>query len=186
MSEADFMQLAIARIIPKIKISRQLLDNKTGRSPQAIRAELSARMSAHAAHIRHAAAIRSVKDYAATQLQQITENTFLSCSDDLLVVFENIDLLITQYVYAAAMENYIITGGGSRGSYIIPDINGIYEMPDLCKFSPDNGKLSSKIQEVSYTSHGCAFKWDDVRPIPQDDNRFENVWRAYREDEVIR
>jgi hypothetical protein len=63
-------------------------------------------------------------------------------------------------------------GGGSRGSYIIPDM--------------DNPTLSSKIQEVRYTSQGCDYRWEDVRPIPQNNEPFENIWREYRDDAIIR
>ena len=105
---------------------------------------------------------------------------------DLVTAFENVDLLIAQYVYAAAMENYIATGGGSRGSYIIPDENGTNEIPGSYKFSPDNDRFSGIIQEVRYTPQGCEFSWEKVRPVPENDDWFENVWRDYREDEVIR
>jgi hypothetical protein len=78
------------------------------------------------------------------------------------------------------MENYIATGGGSRGSYIIPDKNGIHDIADSFKFSLDEGKLSGKIQEVRYSPQECGFNWEDVRPIPENDDWFENVWKAYR------
>ena len=185
MPEPDFRRLAATQITPKIEIAQQLLANKTGRSPQEIRAESGRLMSAHAAHIRNAADICSVKDTSELQLQHIAEQTILSSPTDLVTAFENVDLLIAQYVYAAAMENYIAVGGGSRGSFIIPDADGVNDIPDLFRFSSDNGKLSSKVQEVRYTPQGCDFTWDDVRPIPQDDNWFENVWREYREDKVI-
>jgi len=186
LDKDSFMHFAEAQITTKTTLVQQFLVNKTGCSPQEIRAGLSARMSSYAAHIRQAADIRKVKNEAAAQLQNITKHTVLSSPADLVDAFENIDLLIAQYVYAAAMEDYIAAGGGSRGSYIIPTTNVVTNIADLFGFTPDNGKLSSIIQEVSYTSQGCTFFWDNVRPIPQDDNWFENVWRAYREDEVIR
>jgi len=186
MDEAGFLHLAAKQISTKTALAQQFFANKSGRSPQEIRSELSGKMSAYAAHIRQVTDIRNVKKEAAALLQNISKQTVLSRPADLLVAFENIDLLIAQYVYTAAMEDYINIGGGSRGSYIIPEINGANDIADLFGFTSDDGKLSSKIQEVSYTPQGCTFLWDDVRPIPQDDNWFENVWRAYREDEVVR
>jgi succinate dehydrogenase/fumarate reductase flavoprotein subunit len=183
MPEADFVQLATAQIAPKLALARKFLENKNGYTPQEIRTALGDRMSAHAAHIRQTDGVRKVRDAAASQLQTIAEQTMLSTPSDLITAFENVDLLTAQYVYAAAMENYIAAGGGSRGSYIIPDENGVQI---FLGFLPDNGKLSEKIQEVRYTPQGCEFSWDDVRPIPENDDWFENVWRAYRDDELIR
>jgi len=181
MSEADFTRLATEKIVPKLALAQKFLENKKGYSPQEISAALGNRMSAHAAHIRKADSIRKVKEEAATQLQTIAEQTVLSNSEDMVAAFENVDLLTAQFVYAAAMENY---SGDSRGSYIIPDENGKYNVAGSFRFSIDDEKLSGKIQEVRYTSLGCEFTWDDVRPIPENDDWFENVWREYR-DEMI-
>jgi len=104
----------------------------------------------------------------------------------LIAAFENVDLLIAQYVYTSAIEDYIAVGGGSRGSYIIPDDNGTCHVPDMFNFTPDNGKSSSIIQEISYSPKGCETSWHAVRPIPRNNDPFESVWRDYREDAVIR
>ena len=98
----------------------------------------------------------------------------MSGIEDIIAAFENIDLLIAQQVYAAAMENYIIQGGGSRGSCIITDKNEIFS------FLSDDGTLFSKIQEVRFIQQNCHFTWEDVRPIPQNEDWFENVWREVR------
>ena len=189
MPEADFIRLAAAKIAPKIELAGKFLVNKTGHSPQEIRRVLGSRMSAHAAHIRLTGDVSMVKDQALEQLRTIADNTVLTDKHDLIAAFENIDLLIAQYVYAAGMENYVTVGGGSRGSYIIPDEDStcrISDLPGLSAVIPDNEKLSAKIQEVLYRTSGCEFVWDDVRPIPANDYWFENVWREYRNDDVIR
>ena len=183
MPESDFARLANEKIAPKLALAHKFLENKKGNTPQEIRATLGNRMSAYAAHIRKADGIRKLKEEAAAQLQNIAEQTALSSPADLIAAFENVDLLMAQYVYAAAMENYT---GGSRGSYIIPEENGIYDAAGSFRFSPDDGKLSDKIQEIRYTPQGCDVTWDDVRPIPENDDWFENVWREYRDDEVVR
>jgi succinate dehydrogenase/fumarate reductase flavoprotein subunit len=186
MPEADFLQLAIPQISSKLELAKKFLENKQGYTPVEIRTMLGDRMSSYAAHIRRADDVCKVKEEAVSQLQNIAEQTFLPNLYDLVAAFENVDLLIAQYVYAAAMENYITTGGSSRGSYIISNENGKQDMPGLFKFSLDEGKFSGKIQDVQYTPQTCDFAWEDVRPIPEDDDWFENVWRDYRENNVIR
>jgi len=41
------------------------------------------------------------------------------------------------------------------------------------------------VQEVRLTEHGFAVHVRPVRPIPEDDAFFENVWRSYRENQNI-
>ncbi|MDR2232676.1 MAG: FAD-binding protein [Tannerella sp.] len=183
MDHFDFIRFSQPKIAPTMALTQQFIENKTGLSPQSIRKMLGDRMSAYAAHIRRIEDIRQVKEEALAQLQQIATQTILSDMTDLTMALENVDLLIAQYVYAAAMEDYIAAGGGSRGSYIIPAAG---EAADILNFTLDNGKFSSKIQEIRYTPDGCTIRWDDVRPIPRDDYWFENVWREYREDKIIR
>ena len=38
------------------------------------------------------------------------------------------------------------------------------------------------IQEAVYQNGACEISWRPVRPIPEDDDFFENVWRSYREN----
>ena len=42
-----------------------------------------------------------------------------------------------------------------------------------------------KVQEVALTENGFEITVRDVRPIPNDDTFFENVWRGYRENKNI-
>ena len=176
-----FMKLAAPQIFRKIEMAVKFLENKNGQTPQEIHAILSERMSAHAAHIRHIYNIRKIRDEATAQLQQIEQLTAVTNPADLTTAFENVDLLLAQLVYVSAMENYIAAGGNSRGSYILPDEKGFYDIPGLFRFSQDDGRLSGKIQEVHYNPQGCNFHWENVRPIPDHDDWFETVWREYRD-----
>jgi len=186
MPEYDFENLATSKIADKLAYARKLFANTQGDTPQEIRFALGKRMSEYAAHIRPVKGVCKVKEEAEEQLRHLSETTKLSSPEDLIAAFENVDLLIAQYVYTSAIEDYIAMGGGSRGSYIIPDGNGTCYVPDMFNFTPDNGKSSSIIQEVRYTPQGCYFSWDKVRPIPQNNDPFENVWKAYRDDNIIR
>lgn len=38
---------------------------------------------------------------------------------------------------------------------------------------------------VDYTAHGGKSRGSAPRPIPEDDDFFENVWRSYRETENV-
>lgn len=188
LPDADFAKITERSVTSKIELAHRFLSNKTGRDVSEIRTEIGNRMSKHAAHIRKASDIKAVKDRAMMQAADIAEQTVLKSPADLIAAFENVDLLIAQQVYAAAMEDYIAGGGGSRGSCIVHDENGACNVPglsDALKFTPDNGRFSGKVQEIRYLPSGCEIYWSAVRPIPDNDDWFENVWRDYLNDEIV-
>ena len=86
------------------------------------------------------------------------------------------------------MLDYISNGGKSRGSALYTDPNGIKpfaQLPDVFTFKVDDGGKGDLIQEVRYKGARCQFEWRKVRPIPKEDDFFENVWRSYRENENV-
>ena len=54
-------------------------------------------------------------------------------------------------------------------------------LPELFTYQLDGGELNEVVQLASY-GETCGYSWRSVRPIPQEDDFFENVWRGYRED----
>lgn len=99
------------------------------------------------------------------------------------------DMLISQYVYLYAMNDYVEKGGKSRGSALYTDPEGKkpYEgLPEMFRFTLDDGRHDHMIQEIFYRDGDCGVQWRRVRPIPKEDDFFENVWREYRRDGNIR
>ncbi|HSN11046.1 MAG TPA: FAD-binding protein [Propionibacteriaceae bacterium] len=105
------------------------------------------------------------------------------------------DILTSQYVYLSAMADYLDHGGRSRGSVLYTDASGTLplagedgpelDLPEVFRFSLEDG-LADVIQETGMSSHGdLSFAWRPVRPIPEDDEFFENVWRHYRDDKNV-
>ena len=98
-------------------------------------------------------------------------------------------MLITQKCYLESMLDYITEGGKSRGSALYTDAEGAKPypaLPDTFTFTLDSGEKDEYIQEMSYSDGECSFSWRKVRPIPADDDFFENVWRGYRENRNVR
>ncbi|WP_298457486.1 FAD-binding protein [uncultured Cellulomonas sp.] len=112
------------------------------------------------------------------------------------------DILTTAYVYLSAMADYVAHGGRSRGSVLYTDPDGALpvvghgpdpdaelDLPELFRFSLDGGALDGEVQEAAWAPAAAGedpagraeFVWRPVRPIPEDDDFFENVWREYRE-----
>lgn len=109
------------------------------------------------------------------------------------------DIITSQYVYLCAMADYLDHGGRSRGSVLYTDPAGTLpqagagddptselDLPEIFRFQLDGGALADVIQEAVWDGENDPqFVWRAVRPIPSDDEFFENVWRGYREDRNI-
>lgn len=82
------------------------------------------------------------------------------------------------------MTDYTAHGGKSRGSALYTDLTGgtkpFGQLPDTFTFALDETE-NSLVQELWYEDGVCRTAWRAPRPIPGDDDFFENVWRSYRE-----
>lgn len=141
------------------------------------------RMSVVGAAIRNRNGITQALEDIKMERIHFTEWVRISNAEMLCQVFRLEDTLLCQQTYLSAMLNYIDIGGKSRGSAIYTDPLGIRPfatLPDTFTYALDNGFLSTKIQEVIWQEGNISYEWRDVRPIPDTDDLFENVWRDYR------
>lgn len=109
------------------------------------------------------------------------------------------DIITSQFVYLSAMADYLDHGGRSRGSVLYTDPAGRLplagdgeapeaelDLPEVYRFQLDGGALAEVIQECAWDGSGVPeFSWRPIRPIPADDEFFENVWRGYRENKNV-
>lgn len=103
------------------------------------------------------------------------------------------DILTAQQVYVAAMLDHLDHGVGSRGSVLYTDPGGIMptawwaggeelDMEPLFRHRLDSRAHHGQTQRAVLEGGTTSFRWDEVRPIPREDEVFETVWRSYRED----
>ena len=150
--------------------------------------ESSSDMSRYGASIRSKAGIEGLLERVKTRKTQMLESGCISSSAQLWKAFRLRDMLICQQVYLEAMLDYLKAGGGSRGSALYSNAEGIHphqKLPEEFTYKLDNGKGKDQIQEVMWNGATCEFRWRTVRPIPDDDDFFENVWREYRNNKNI-
>mgnify|MGYP001432681962 FL=1 len=143
------------------------------------------RMSRYGAAIRSIEDIRRVTEEIQKELAIFGSIVKTSSVDKLHKIYRLYDILICQYVYLNAMVNYAENGGKSRGSALYTDKNGKLpydNLPDIFRYTLDDGSRGNMVQEVLYKDGKCEFIWRKVREIPQEDDFFENVWRSYREN----
>lgn len=146
---------------------------------------VSKRMSRFGAAIRSIEDIRKVTEEIKSELANFSSLVKTSSGKNLHKVYRLYDILICQYVYLMAMVDYVENGGKSRGSALYTDKYGNLpydNLPDIFKYTLDDGSRGNMVQEVMYKNGECEFNWRKVREIPEDDDFFENVWRSYREN----
>lgn len=141
-------------------------------------------MSRCGAAIRDPAQIRAYGKQVETQLADFAQTVKAGSRTELAMVYRLRDMLLSQCAYLTAMADYTAHGGKSRGSALYTDLTGgvkpFAQLPDTFTFALDETE-SPLIQELWFEDDTCRTAWRSPRPIPEDDDFFENVWRSYRE-----
>ncbi len=190
MSIEEFLSNVKDQVERKIELGQRFLSRMSEKSNVFdIREEIGERMDKTGGIIRSLESAKESAKEAKDTLNRIDDITRLSSIRDLPYAYQNYDLLLTQYVYLSAIANYIENGGRSRGSYLVYDREGelpLPNLPEIFRFSLDEGRFSKITQEVLYKDGECYFDWVPVRPIPKGDDWFENVWNDFRKGEIYR
>lgn len=185
ISESEFEQVAEERMsyyAAEIKSIGRSCDN-TGE----LLYEVGRIMSDSAAAVRNkekmSAALKSVHQIRL----ELAERAQVKNPSELWRFYRLKDILITQEAVLTSMIDYAKTVGRTRGSALYYDECGTLRegLEEIFRFSPDNGNMNNKVQETLYDGYGFRTFWRDVRPIPEGDDFFENVWRGYRHNKNI-
>jgi succinate dehydrogenase/fumarate reductase flavoprotein subunit len=190
LPQDDFLLQSREQVAVKINTIQKLLDNLDNRS-NIFTLQNKARtiMSQSGAHIRSLQDTKKALEEIKKNLVSFPENTTINSAQELGLVFKYYDMLITQFFYLSAIENYLENSGQSRGSYLVYNPNGQLpnsNLPDMFRFQQDNGKLDDRIQRIHYQDRRCYFHWDKVKSIPKRKDWFEQVWKEFREDKIVR
>jgi hypothetical protein len=93
----------------------------------------------------------------------------------------NRDILQTQLVYFGAILDYIAHGGKSRGSYLLlQDRNA-----DLLSVTPEIDTAHAAFVQNTMLGDDLSVTsfFEPVRPLPDSDQWFENVWNRFRKEQ---
>ncbi len=194
MSIDEFVSRVSEQVDRKAELALNIMKNMAEESNIACqRRTMRQRMTRAGAHIRSLEAVNQAIEECRKDLKNFVSDTRISRHHELPDVFRNRDILITQFVYLNAIKEYIEKGGKSRGSYLVYDKEGqlpLEGLPEMFRFSLDNGQLSSLTCEIELKEqdgeYHCVTEWKPVRPIPTEDNWFENVWNEYMKGNIIK
>ena len=141
-------------------------------------------MSRCGAAIRDPAQIRAYGKQVEAQLADFAQTVKAGSRTELAMLYRLRDMLLSQRAYPTAMTDYTAHGGKSRGSALYTDLTGgvkpFAQLPGTFTFALDETE-APLIQELWFEDGTCKTDWRAPRPIPEDDDFFENVWRSYRE-----
>lgn len=141
-------------------------------------------MSRCGAAIRDPAQIKAYCEAVKKQLANFGTTVKAADRTELAMVYRLRDMLLSQRAYLTAMADYTAHGGKSRGSALYTDLTGgvkpFAQLPGTFTFTLDETE-APLIQELWFEDGTYRTGWRAPRPIPEDDDFFENVWRSYRE-----
>ena len=147
--------------------------NNDGISPKDLIGEIGAIMSECCAHIRSNEQTKK----AAEELERILKSRLPAMTaknmQQLMQAFQVFDTLITARALTACIQNYIENKGVSRGSYLISDQRENNSL--LYRNDTDADQIQNYVNKEGRES----ITWRPVRPIPDRELWFENVWKEY-------
>lgn len=138
------------------------------------RLEYGRLMSKHGAIIRNEKGVREAISSVRAELDSFGKY-HASSPETLRELLINLDILLTQLVYLSAIQDYISSGGKSRGSYLIADAIPDGQSPVVTEERPD--EVRSVCLNRDDLSVSCSAR--KVRPIPERDNWFETVFAEF-------
>ncbi|MCL1992885.1 MAG: FAD-binding protein [Spirochaetes bacterium] len=145
-----------------------------GRDVSAALAELQEMNSRCASFIRPVDAI--------SENMKLVENAaeVFAMPEDLADFFALKEIQIMSRLMYAALDAYIKGGGKSRGSYLIVD--SLKNIKDYLKGAEIDSLFRDKVLTARYTPEARQVEssFRPVRPIPESDTWFEQIWHEYR------
>ncbi len=132
-------------------------------------------MSESAAAVRDIKAIAALTKNRREELSRFPHDVKATNTEGLIAAYKYYDALLTGTTVLISIENYWKETAFTRGS-------AIYINTDKAQGSENP---ADRIQSISFADGEFSVSWRKVRPIPENDGFFENVWRTYRENKNI-
>ncbi|HEY5465928.1 MAG TPA: FAD-binding protein, partial [Clostridia bacterium] len=157
--------------------------------PGPFRRRLQRRMSDAAGFLRDPRLMRTALAACLAELADPAAGQRAAGPGQLAFALRNYDLLIAQAAYLGAMLDAAEHGTGSRGSCLVIEEQGDHACAGLrFRLSPEGMDKTLQVCEmrrvdakgVDPPEFLFSSVWTPVRPIPPDDQWFENDWSMYR------
>ncbi len=170
-------------------IKRLRIDDSKESNILEIRDSLRKEMSRIGAFIRDKDEIKESISKFEKAFTEFTNMIQINSLKELPIVFRVYDMIITQIAILSAILEYMNKGGDSRGSYLVSQDDGSNEVridEKVWKYSLENDFREKVCETMISADDGIkvTHNWVDVRPLPEYDSWFENVWDEYRQKKI--
>ena len=178
-----FVQILNNALYRHHKLTENILTNN---NVEALIKNAQIRMSEKGSAVRNTEAINSAIVSTKKEIENLS-SVGTGIKNKIYRFYKLKDILYTQLALLAAIENYSEVNNDTRGSAIYQNKNGQKRdgLEEIFRFIPENEENRKKIQELYYDCGEIKFNWRSVRPIPENDDFFENVWNVYRKNKNI-
>lgn len=139
------------------------------------------RMSDYAGALRQPEQLEKLMHVNAQVLEEMTGNVGVGVKKQLYRFYKLRDLLITQQAVLMAMLDQAKKGTCGSCLYYDPEGEKPEGLEEVFRFRRCS-TLGGQIQETVPMESGFVCLWRPVRPIPEQQDCFETVWRSYREN----
>ena len=145
------------------------------------------RMSDSGAAIRDRNAMEKAFQEIEAEMNTLQQRVGVQDAGSLYRAYKLKDMLVVQYAVLAAMIDFSRTVGTTRGSALYCDKDGALRegLEELFRFRQETQSVGGSVQQVRLADGKAEIQWRPVRPMPDGDDFFENIWRQYRENKNI-
>jgi len=186
----QFLTVAAPQVERELAKMKGMLNREIGVDSAALRKDIQARMSRHAAFVRSVPGIAQAVEEARRQWSEVRARGLrVNGPDDLADGIRNEHLCLTQLCFLETIRTLIERGGGSRGAYVILDDEGDRWVETRrgreLRHRSENEALRQEILEtrVDETGSVCV-EPVPVRPLPDDDSWYETTWKDWQEKRI--
>ena len=178
-------ELAEKTLQKHLDFCRKMLENDNNVTE--IIAETQRRMSDSGGAIREHERMCCARKAVEELLGSFAKTVGVAGTEQLYWAYKLKDILIMQAAVLTAMIDFGEKTSGTRGSALYCDGRGEKDpkLEEVFRFSLEEGASLGRIQEILRAEKGFEIAWRDVRPIPEREDFFENVWRQYRENRNV-
>jgi hypothetical protein len=188
MDSAEFHKVALKQIETLMSIIDAGLSGKGSMRLEKYRSEFQERMTNYGSHIRKLEDVTRALESAYDQISAFKQQV-ISDRQEIPYYLQNRHLVIAHAAYLDAIREYLESGGGSRGSYMVMDSQGqpvLESLGDEWRYKQEETSLRDKVLETVVDQSGRYHSsWRERRPLPKEESWFENVWGAFLRGEIF-
>ena len=159
-----------------------------GRNAKDVIAEIQARMTTFAGHIREIRDGRNALTQAIALVNQIKhEGIAIRSTKDIPAAIRAEHLALASVAYLKAIVSLLEQGSGSRGSHLVLSPGGVHIAGTELKYKQENTNLRNSILRIEYDPRlPDLFRCQTIapRPIPTERKVFEPAWKDYRQGKI--